>query len=99
MSKPIYLNNVTIVELQKKGIKMVEKSPISFEFPTTSTNVNEILESDTDLIYLSSRLYNKMKSEEKVRLFKENYRVKRVDMGRVLGETSIVLLPNAEDFQ
>ena len=88
--KPIYFNNVTVCEIIKRGKTIIEKELFSMETPSTSTTVQEFLDNDVDMSFIASRCIGKgMITAEKIVHFKQNFRIKRIDVGKILGYQSI----------
>ena len=88
--KPIYYNNVTVCEITKRGNTITEKELFSMETPSTSTTIQEFLDNDVDMSFITSRCVGKgMRTAEKIVYFKQNFRIKRIDVGKILGYQSI----------
>ena len=98
--KPIYFNNVTVCEVTKRGKTVTEKELFSMETPTTSTTIKEFMDSDADLSFVASRYVGKsgLRTTEKVKLFRENFRVTRIDVGKIIGYQSIDRIINADEY-
>ena len=89
MGRPIYHNNVTVVQLTKRGRTVREGEPVSFTIPTVNCTIPEMSEDNGDLGYIARKLIGKkgVRIDELIGMLKEGYRIKRVDVGKVIGET------------
>lgn len=84
--KPIYFSNVTVVSLTKKGKTVTEKPFLSIEMPTTCETAKDFMSNDLDILYIAKRCAIKgMRSDEKLKYFKENFKVTRIDKGEIVG--------------
>ena len=98
-AKPIYYNNVTVALLTKRGKTVTEKEVFSIEMPTVCTTIPQMNEDLGDLGHIANRLFKGMRIDEKIKLFKENYKIIRIDIGNIIGYTSEIQKPVEEEYE
>ena len=89
MGRPIYHNNVTVVPLTKRGRTVREGDPVSFTIPTVNCTIPEMSEDKEDLGYIAKKVLGKrgLRVDELIASFSKDYRIKRIDVGKIIGET------------